>query len=191
MVTRRAAEEQRQIAGMLQEIGATPTGSKAVEALRQQRYRVRFGCPLGGGGFTYPWKVITIRRGYPSYVTRSILIHELGHVLFMSNSGRLWSASVEQEYAANRFWAQVNSELDALSSQEEARWLGSGHDAGPLYDEIRHTSIWHRLSLPQHQARGLSDKAWAFWQAAAATLWIFPLLLPGRLRRRWRRGRGS
>jgi hypothetical protein len=191
MVTRRAAEEQTQIASMLREIGATPTGSKAVKALRQQRYRVRFGRPLGGGAFTYPWKVITVRRGYPPHITRSMLIHELGHAHFMSRTGRLWSASVEQEYAANRFWAQVGSELDALSSREEAKWLGPGHDAGELYDEIRQASSWHRLSLPQNQPRGLPDKAWALWQAAAAALWVFPLLFPGRLLRRWRRGRGS
>ena len=41
-----------------------PVGA-AVEALRNLGYQVRFGRPLGGGAFTYPWKVITLQRGYP------------------------------------------------------------------------------------------------------------------------------
>lgn len=188
MVTRRIVEEQRQIASMLREIEATPTGVTAVQAVRRQRYRVRFGRPLGGGAFTYPWRVITVRRGYPRQVTRSMLIHELGHARFLSNAGRLWSASVEQEYAANQFWAQVSLELDSLSSMEQGRWLSPGHDPGALYDEIRQTSKWHRLSLPRHQPRGLPDKVWALWQAVTTTLWIPSLLRPWR---RWHHRQGS
>jgi hypothetical protein len=191
MVTKRAAEEQAQITSMLQEIEATPTGGAAVKALRQERYRVRFGRPLGGGAFTYPWRVITVRRGYSPFVTRSMLIHELGHTLFMSTTGRFWSASIEQEHAADRFWAQVSRELGALSRREHVRWLGPEHDADALYDEIRQASTWHRISLPRHQPHGLPDKLWALWQAAAATLWILPLLLPWRLGQRRRRGRRS
>jgi hypothetical protein len=78
-----------------------------------------------------------------------MLIHELGHVLFMSNSERLWSASVEQEYAANQFWAQVSHELGALAAREEARWLGPQHDAGALRDEIHHTSVIFRTIMVQ------------------------------------------
>jgi hypothetical protein len=186
MVTKRA-EEQREIAQMLQEIEATPTGAKAVNDLRQQRFRVRYGRPLGGGAFTYPWKVITIRRGYSRHVTRSMLIHEVGHASFIAESGRIWSGSVEQEYAANRFWAQVSRELDALSGGEQIKWFGQGHDRSALYDEIRHTSTWHRLSLPVHQPRGLLDKLWSVWQAIASAVWIVRLLRPGYLRPRRRR----
>jgi hypothetical protein len=59
------AAEQAQIASMLAAIETTPSGGAAVEALRNLGYQVRFGRPLGGGAFTYPWKVITLQRGYP------------------------------------------------------------------------------------------------------------------------------
>lgn len=186
MVTKRA-EEQREIALMLQEIEATPTGAKAVNDLRQRRFRVRYGRPLGGGAFTYPWKVITIRRGYSRHVTRSMLIHEVGHASFIADSGRIWSGSVEQEYIANRFWAQVSRELDTLSGGEQIKWFGQEHDRSALYDEIRRTSTWHRLSLPIHQPHGPLDKLWAVWQAIASAVWIVRLLRPGYLRPRRRR----
>lgn len=177
-------EEQREIAQMLREIEATPTGAKAVNDLRRRRFRVRYGRPLGGGAFTYPWKVITVQRGYSRHVTRSMLIHEVGHASFIAESGRIWSGSVEQEYLANRFWAQVSRELEALSGEEQLKWFGQEHNRSALYDEIRHTSTWHRLSLPVHQPRGLPDKLWALWQAIASVVWIVRLLRPGYLRPR-------
>jgi hypothetical protein len=196
MVTERV-EEQREIAQMLHEIEATPTGAKAVNDLRRQRFRVRYGRPLGGGAFTYPWRVITVRRGYPRPVTRSMLIHEVGHASFIAESGRIWSGSVEQEYAANRFCARVSRELDALTGGEQIKWFGQEHDRSTLYDEIRHTSTWHRISLPVQQPHGLLDKLWAVWQALFSVVWIVRLLRPNYLRPRGRharhapRGQGS
>ena len=183
MATKRKAQEQKQIAQMLEEIEATPSGAPAVSALRRHGHRVRFGRPLGGGAFTYPWKVITLRRGYPHHLTLAMLIHELGHIYFMSKYERLWSASVEQEYWANRFWAQVSSELGALPAWLEVKWLGPDHDFDALVEEIRRPSAWHRVALPTHQHFGLQDKIWALWQAIAAVAWVVSALQPRRFRR--------
>jgi hypothetical protein len=168
----RSSAEQAQIVQMLSEIGSTPSGAPALEALQRLGFRVRFGRPLGGGAFIYPWRVITLRRGYSYQVTLGMLAHELGHVLFMSNYKRLWSGSVEQEYAANRFWAQVSSELGNLSGRLEAKWLGPDHDAERLFEEIRSPSAWHRRALPLQQRFGPADKAWAMWQAIASVSWV-------------------
>ncbi len=173
---------------MLGEIQATPSGAPAVNALRRLGYRVRFGRPLGGGAFTYPWKVITLRRGYPRHVTLAMLIHELGHVSFASNHQRLWSGSVEQEVAANRLWAQVSNELGQLPARLEDKWLGADHDDGALAEEIRRPSAWHRMALPTHQRFGLKDKTWAAWQAIASVAWIISLLRSTRFMRRRRKG---
>jgi hypothetical protein len=176
MDARQRAFEQAQIASMLAEIEATPSGAPAVETLSRQGYRVRFGRPLGGGAFTYPWKVITLRRGYAPHVTQAMLIHELGHVLFASEHRRLWSGSVEQEYSASRFWAQISRELGILSASSESKWLGWDHDLEALSEEIRRPSIWHRVALPSSQRYGLRDKLWALWQAVATVTWVVPLL---------------
>jgi len=183
MNARQRAAEQAQIARMLGAIEATPSGVPAIYALQRQGYRVRFGRPLGGGAFTYPWKVITLRRGYSHHLTLAMLIHELGHVSFMSNYKRLWSGSVEQEYWANRFWAQVSSELGTLPARLEAKWLGPDHDFDAVVEEIRSPSAWHRMALPTHQHLGLQDKIWALWQAIASIAWVVPALHPRRLRR--------
>ena len=183
MDTKQKAAEQAQIAQMLSEIEATPSGAPAVGALHRKGYRVQFGRPLGGGAFTYPWKVITLRRGYSHRVTLAMLIHELGHVSFASNHKRLWSGSVEQEYSANRFWAQVSSELGALPARLEAKWLGPDQDLGALAAEIRRPSLWHRVALPGNQRLGLQDKLWAIWQAIASVAWIVSALQPRRFKR--------
>lgn len=184
MNARQRAAEEDQIAQMLGEIEATPSGAPAVNALRRLGYRVRFGHPLGGGAFTYPWKVITLRRGYPRHVTLAMLIHELGHVSFASEYERLWSGSVEQEVAANRLWAQVSSELGKLPTRLEDKWLGPDYDLDTLAEEIRRPSAWHRMALPIHQRWGFKDKAWATWQAIASVAWIISLLRPTRFRHR-------
>ncbi len=184
MNARQKAAEQDQIAQMLGEIEATPSGAPAVNALQRLGYRVRFGRPLGGGAFTYPWKVITLRRGYPRQVTLAMLIHELGHVSFASKYRSLWSGSVEQEVAANRLWAQVSSELGKLPGRLEEKWLGPDHDFDALAEEIRRPSTWHRVALPTHQRLGFKDKTWAAWQAIASVAWIISLLRPTRFRRR-------
>lgn len=193
MEPKQKAAEQAQIAHLLGEIEATPSGAPAVDALHRRGYRVQFGHPLGGGAFTYPWKVITLRRGYPQHVTLAMLSHELGHVLFASKHKRLWSGSVEQEYAANCFWAQVGSELGALPAQLEAKWLGPDRNVGALFEEIRKPSAWHRVALPTNQRFGLWDKTWALWQGIASLAWVIAALHPRRLRQWWplRGGRAS
>ena len=172
MNAKQRASEQAQIASMLADIEATRSGGPAVDALRKLGYRVRFGRPLGGGAFTYPWKVITLRRGHPQRVTLAMLIHELGHVLFASKHKWLWSGSVEQEYAASRFWARVSSELGILSAGLEAKWLGPNDDSSELANEIRRPTAWHRVALPSDQRYGLADKFWALWQALASVTWV-------------------
>lgn len=173
------APEQTEIASMLATIETTPSGEPAVDALRSLGYRVRFGRPLGGGAFTYPWRVITLRRGYSHHATQAMLIHELGHVVFASKHKRLWSGSVEQEYSASRFWAQVSSELGVLSANLESKWLGPDHDLDALVSEIRRPSTWHRVALPPSQRYGLQDKVWALWQALASVVWVASRLRDG------------
>jgi hypothetical protein len=173
MVTAKKGIEARAIKQMIEEIKATPTGGEAVEQLQRRRYRVRFGRPLGGGAFTYPWKAIRVRRGHAYWQTRSMLIHEVGHTAFSSLHGKPWAASIEQEYEASRFWAQVNRELDALPEHLAGKWFGPEHDISAAYEEIRNSSLWHRIALPRHQPRGFRDKLWAVWQAILALMWLF------------------
>jgi hypothetical protein len=184
IATEQRAQEQRQIVRMLEEIRTTPTGAQAVHELRRRRYQVRFGQPLGGGAFTYPWKVITLRRGYPYETTLGMLIHELGHVLFISDHTHLWSGSVEQEYQASRFWAQVSRELNRLPDRLEEKWLGPEPDISSLYDEIRRPSLWHRMALPTSQPRGIGDKIWALWQAIVSLTWLLSISGSRLLRRK-------
>jgi hypothetical protein len=112
-----------------------------------------------------------------------MLIHELGHISFMSNYKRMWSGSVEQECAATRFWAQVSSELGRLPAQLEAKWLGQDHNLDLLAEEIRRPSFWHRVALPTNQHFGLQDMIWAVWQALVSIAWVIAALQPKRLKR--------
>ena len=164
---------QQEIADMLHEIESTPTGAEAVKNLRKLGYRVRYGRPLGGVAFTYPWRVITLRRGYSYRATRSMLIHEVGHTAFALPKRAPWAASLQQEYEANRFWAQVSRELNALPGHVEDIWFGVEHDAQAMYDEIRGTSTWHRVALPEDQPTGFRGLLWAAWQAMASLIWLF------------------
>jgi hypothetical protein len=101
-----------------------------------------------------------------------MLVHELGHVMFASKHRRLWSGSVEQECAANRFWARVCHELGILPASSRAKWLEPEVDSGALSDEIRQHTTWHRIALPACQHYGLKDKFWALWQALASVTWV-------------------
>lgn len=173
MIRRSDRMEQQEIKDMLHEIESTPSGAEAVKNLRRLGYRIRYGRPLGGGAFTYPWRVITLRRGHSYRATRSMLIHEVGHTAFSLPKRAPWAASVQQEYEANRFWAQVSRELGALPRHRENVWFGAEHDVGLLYDEIRHASPWHRVALPEQQPQGLRGVIWAAWQAIASLVWVF------------------
>jgi hypothetical protein len=180
MPTERNSTDQSKIAQMLREIEATPSGAIALDLLRRGGYRVRFGRPLGGGAFTYPWRVITLRRSYPFQIAREMLIHELGHVTYASKHGRLLSGSIEQEYEASRFGAEVSRELGGLSEAMGEEWFDGNHDVSRVYRRIQQISLWHRLALPTHQRFGLQDMVWALWQAMASVTWIIPLLRPRR-----------
>lgn len=155
----RRIREKRQIEAMLAEIGDTPTGAAAVAHVRAKRWSIRYGKPVGGA-FTYPWKRISLRRGYSYRQTRAMLAHELGHAW---KYPRALVDSAEQEYEAEVFARQVLAELGQVAERGQDAWFRVPRE---MHNErIWGYSQWHRATLPDRQPGGLRALWYAFRQA--------------------------
>jgi hypothetical protein len=117
--------------------------------VRAKRWSIRYGKPVGGA-FTYPWKRISLRRGYSYRQTRAMLAHELGHAWKYQ---RTLADSAEQEYEAEAFARRVLLELGQGSAGEHDAWLQVPREVHR--ERIRGYSRWHRATLPDRQPTGL------------------------------------
>jgi hypothetical protein len=148
----RRAQEKEQIEQMLREIAATPTGAPAVAYARSRHWRIRFGKPAAGA-FTYPWKRISLRRGYSYRQTRAMLAHELGHVW---KYPRALADSLDQECEAEAFAQSILGELGQITEREREAWFAAPREVH--HERIRGYSRWHARTLPAEQPGG--------WRAA-------------------------
>jgi hypothetical protein len=150
---------------MLDEIEATESGAEAVRQARAQGWRIGYGKPVAGGGFTYPYKRIVLGRGYRYVPTRSMLAHELYHAW---RYGRVLVNSIQQEYEAEAFAQRVRYELGAISKRALEAWMGVPEEEH--YRRIRSYSAWHARILPDRQPRGLAAVGHAILQGL--TIWM-------------------
>jgi hypothetical protein len=150
---------------MLDEIGATESGAEAVRQARAQGWRIRYGKPIAGGAFTYPYGRIVLRRGHKYMPARNMLVHELYHAW---RYGRAMANSIQQEYEAEAFAQRVRYELGVISERALAAWMGLSMEEH--YRRIRGYSAWHARILPERQPRGLAAVGHAIWQGL--TIWM-------------------
>jgi hypothetical protein len=161
--------EEKTIEQALSDIGETYFGSQAVEHVRSAGWTLRFGRPLGGGAFTYPGKVITVRRGHTYEQTRGMLAHEVaGHAWLYRGT---LADSVEQELYSTTVEAAISLEMGSIEPGHRNIWLLPHVDTSKpchrsdRWQAIKQDSLWSQIALPMNQPQGLGAVLWAVWQA--------------------------
>jgi hypothetical protein len=150
---------------MLDEIGATQSGAEAARHARAQRWTIRYGKPIAGAAFTYPYKRIVLGRGQRYVPARNMLAHELYHAW---KYGRALANSIQQEYEAEAFAQRVRCELGVISERALEAWNRVPEEEH--YRRIRGYSAWHSRILPDRQPRGLAAVGHAILQGL--TIWM-------------------